>query len=120
MAFSALESFGALIPTDSFGKHLAVLRRVLEYFWWPPEVPHVVRIDTTFAVMTIFFGWAPGRLVHEHIEYETVLLQIQTLQIEVQIGAQEQTLRHKVVLDAFVLEVQIDISDCLQVSKPET
>lgn len=120
MAFSALESFGALIPTDSFGKHLAVLRRVLEYFWWPPEVPHVVSIDTTFAVMTIFFGWAPGRFVHEHIEYETVLLQIQTLQIEVQIGAQEQTLGHKVVLDAFVLEVQIDISDCLQVSKPET
>ena len=72
----------------------------------------MMRVNATFTVVAVLFGGAPGRLIHEHVEDETVLVQVQTLQVEVQIGACKETLRHEVVLDTFVLEVQIDLSDC--------
>ena len=43
----------------------------------------MMRVNATFTVVAVFFGGAPGRLIHEHVEDETVLVQVQTLQVEV-------------------------------------
>ena len=87
MALTTLQSFGALIPTNLLGEDNAVLRRVFEDFGRSAEVPHVMSVNTTFTVVAVLFSGAPGRLIHEHVKDETVLVQVQTLQVEVQIGA---------------------------------
>lgn len=120
MALGALETFGALIPADALSQDFTVLGRVFEYLGWAAEVPHVVRIDAALAIVAVFLGWAPGRLVHEHVEDEAVLVQVETLQVEVQVGAHQETLWHEVVLDTFVLEVQVNLSNLPKISESET
>lgn len=79
----------------------------------------MMRIDTALAVVAVLLGWAPGGLIHEHIKHESILVQIKTLQVEVEVGTAKQTLGYKVVLDTFVLEVQIDLPDRPQISQAE-
>ena len=80
----------------------------------------MMRVNATFTVVAVFLGGAPGRFIHEHVKDETVFVQVQTLQVEVQIRARKETLRHEVILDTFVLEVQIYLTDCPQISQLET
>lgn len=120
MALGALETFGTLIPADALSQDFTVLGRVFEYLGWAAEVPHVVRIDAALAIVAVFLGWAPGRLVHEHVEDEAVLVQVETLQVEVQVGAHQETLWHEVVLDTFVLEVQVNLSNLPKIPESET
>jgi hypothetical protein len=83
VAFSTLQSFGTLVPADSFRKHFTVFGRILEYLWRPAEIPHVVGIDAALAIMAILFSRTPGSLVHKHVEYETVFFEVQALQVKV-------------------------------------
>lgn len=108
-----------LVPTDLLGEDFTVFWGVLEDFGRTAEVPHVVRINTAFAVMAVLLGRAPGRLVHKHIEDKSIFVQVEALKVEIQVGASEQTNWHEVILDTFVLEVQVDIRDCLQIPQPE-
>lgn len=120
MALGTLETFGALIPADTLSQHFTVLGRVFKYLGWAAEVPHVVRIDAALAVVAVLLGRAPGCFVHEHVEDEAVLIQVETLQVEVQVGAHQETLWHEVVLDTFVLEVQVNLSNLPKISESET
>jgi hypothetical protein len=45
----------------------------------------VVGVDTSFGVVRILLVGAPGGLVHEHVEYEAVFLEVQVLQIVVEV-----------------------------------
>ena len=85
VALCALEPLRTLVPADPLLKDLAVLGRIFEYFGRTTEVAHVVRIDAALAVVRIFFRRTPRSLVHEHVEDEAVLVQIQTLQVVVQV-----------------------------------
>jgi len=120
VALGTLETFGALIPANALSQHLAVFGRVFEYLGWAAEVPHVVRVDAALAVVAVLLGWAPGRLVHEHVEDEAVLVQVETLQVEVQVGTHQETLWHEVILDTFVLEVQVNLSNLPKIPESET
>lgn len=110
VALGAFETFRALIPADALGENFTVLRGVFEYLWRSAEVSHMVRIDAALTVVAVLLGWAPGRLVHEHIEDEAVLIQVETLQVEIKVGAHQETLWHEIILDTFVLEVQVYLS----------
>ena len=81
VAFVALEAFRTLVPTHSLGQDAAVLRSVLEYFRRSPKIAHVVRVNAGFAIVTVFFGWAPGCLIHEHIEHKSIFVYIELLQV---------------------------------------
>lgn len=119
VALCALEATWALVPTDSLQEHLTILGRILKDLGWTAEITHVMRVDAALAVVAVFLGWAPGCLVHKHVENEAVLIQVQTLQVVIQVRAQQKTFRNKVVLNTLVLEVQIDVADCLQVPQAE-
>ena len=80
----------------------------------------MVSVNAALAVMAVFLGWTPGALVHEHVKDESVLVQVQILQVVVQEGAVEQHVRHEVVLYAFVLKVAVDLLYVLQVLQTET
>jgi hypothetical protein len=79
VTLGALKTLRTLVPTDAFSEDLTVFRRVFEYFGWASEVPHMVRIDTALTVVTVLLGWAPSGFIHEHVEHESVLVQIETL-----------------------------------------
>ena len=80
----------------------------------------MVRIDALLAVVAVLLGRTPRRLIHEHIKHEAVLIQVEVLQIVPQVGALQQTLWHEVVLDTFVLKVQVDLRYRLQVAHSKT
>lgn len=119
MTLCALESLWTLVPTDAFSEDFAVLGCVFEDLGWASEVPHMVRIDAAFTVVAVLLGWAPSSLIHEHVKHESILIQVETLQVEVQVGAAKQTLGYKVVLNTFVLEVQVDLADRPKISQAE-
>ena len=58
--------------------------------------------------MRVFFGWAPTCLVVEHEEDVAFLLIIDVMEVFIQIIKCQETVRNKVVFDAFVLEVPIN------------
>jgi hypothetical protein len=117
MAFVALEAHRALVPTEALLQDLAVFGGILENLRRSPKIAQVVGVDASFAVVAVLLGGAPGTLVHEHVEDESVFLQIQLLQIVVQVPALQQALRHKVILYAFVLEVLVDVLDVAEVGE---
>jgi len=49
----------------------------------------VMRINAAFAVVAVFFRWTPRRFVKEHIKHESVLIQVERLQVVVQKNATE-------------------------------
>ena len=116
----ALQASRTLVPRDSLREHFAVFGCVFENLGRAAEVPHMVRVDALLAIVAVLLGRTPRCLVHEHVEYEAVLIQIQVLEVVPQVLTLQQALGHEVVLDTFVLEVQVDLSDGIQVSKFET
>ena len=75
----------------------------------------MVRINATFAIMRVFFCRTPSSFVHEHVEHKAVFIKVETLQVVVQVRTMQQTVRDKVVLNAFILEVKIDVGNRLKV-----
>lgn len=120
VALVAFEAFRALVPADALGERLAVFWRVFENLGGPPEVAHVVRVDAALAVVAVFLGWTPRGLVEEHVKHESVLIQIERLEVVVQEDATQQAFRNEIILDRLVLEVQVDFADRLEVPQPET
>lgn len=80
----------------------------------------MVCVDAALAVVAVLFGRTPRRLIHEHIEHESILIQVQILEVEVQVETRKQTLRHEVVLDTLVLEVQVNFGDLPQIPQFKT
>ena len=105
MTFIALQTFWTLVPTNAFSQHEAVFWRILENFGWSSEISHVVGVNATFAVVTFFLRGTPSSFVHEHIEHESIFVQVQLLQVVVKVGTLHKTFRYEVVFDGFVLEV---------------
>ena len=79
-----------------------------------------MRIDTRFRIVTVSFVRAPCSFVHEHVEDESVLIQVESLQIVVKIGTRKQTFWYKVIFYAFILEVQIDLPNRFEIPQAET
>ena len=76
---------------------LAVLRRILEDLGRPPEIPHMVRINTAFGVVRVFQIGAPARLIVVHVEDEGFLFGFQLFEVQVEQGRLKQAVQHKVV-----------------------
>lgn len=99
VTFSALESSWTLVPTDSFGQHFTVFGCILENLRRSSKITHMVRVNTTLAIVAILFSGTPSCLVHEHVKDESVLVQIQVLQVVVEVWATQKALRHEIVFD---------------------
>lgn len=79
----------------------------------------MMRVDAALAIVRIFLRGTPGCFVHKHVKDEAVLVQVQALEIVVQVKAIDKAIRHEVILNAFILEVQVYVRNCLKVLKTE-
>lgn len=79
----------------------------------------MVCVDATFAIMGIFLGWTPARLVEKHVKEKPIITHVKFRQLMVQIGAVQQTSRNEIVFDTFVLEGVVDDFDLLEVLECE-
>jgi len=79
----------------------------------------VVGVNAAFAIVRVLLSGTPGCLVHKHIENKAVLIEIKTLKVVVQICTVYETVRNEVILNAFVLEVKIDVRYSLKIFQSE-
>ena len=76
-------------------------------------------VDATFAIMRIFLGWTPARLVEKHVKEKPIITHVKFSQLMVQKGAVQQTSRNEIVFDTFVLEGVVNDFDLLEVLECE-
>lgn len=86
---------------------LTVLWRVVEVGRRPPEVPHVVGIDTVLRVMRLVPIGTPGALVLEHVESKGFDFVEYFRQVLVESWFVQEAINYVVVLLVLVLEPHI-------------
>ena len=92
VALVAEETLGAELPPQLLVgalHELTVFGLVVEDFGRPPEVPHVMSVETSFGVVGILSTRTPTALVLEHVEGEGFPLFAHFQQVLVQVGAVE-------------------------------
>ena len=115
VAFLTLKTFGTLIPPQVLLQVFAVFSDVLKVQRRPSKVSHVVSVDTSFRIVSIFLGWTPARLISIHKEGVAVIIFEHRVQVQLEERTTYQAVRYKVVLYAVVLEVLIHSLNASQI-----
>ena len=108
MTLLTFNSFWTQIPPQTIDESFTIFWCILEQIRRSPEISGVMCEITTLRVMGILLGRTPACLVVEHEEDVAFLLIIDVMEVFIQIIKCQETVRNKVVFDAFVLEVPIN------------